>query len=119
MKIHGSLALLAFAAGFAGCATVDVQTDFSRNADFARYRTYDWFPQAQESGGTPLGQNPRMRNHIQAALERELSAKGLRLQPGGTTDFYVAYHLVGQEKVDGTSWGYGLGYWGHGSASGG
>ncbi len=119
MKIRRALASLAFVSALAGCATVDVQTDFNRKTEFSKYRTYDWFPQAQEAAGTSLFQNPRASDQIRAAVERELAAKGLRLQPAGRTDFYVAYHFIGQERVDETSWGYGLGHWGHGSASGG
>ncbi len=103
----------------AGCATVDIQTDFNRNAPFPSYRTYDWLDQASSAAGLPLTQRPVVGERVRAAVDRELSAKGLRLQPGGGSDFLVAVYLVGHEKIDEATCGYSTGHWGHGSASGG
>ncbi len=119
MKIWSALAALTFFVGFGGCATVGVQTDFNAKADFGRYQTFDWFPQPAGDGHGGLPQNPSVRDQIREIAQRELSAKGLRYTPGGSADFFIAPRLTGKEKTDEASWGYGLGYWGHGAASGG
>jgi hypothetical protein len=119
MTTRCALAALALLVGVAGCATFDVQSDFSRRADFGRYLTFDWFPQPQTAEWDLLSQSPPLRDQVRTAVQRELSAKGVRLQPGEATDVLIAPRLMGKGNADDGSWGYGLGHWARGATSGG
>jgi hypothetical protein len=119
MKIHRTLGYLILIASLAGCSTMNTQADFNRRTDFPRYRTFDWFPGAPAGGTDFLAQTPARRDQIRASVEREMLGKGMRYQPGGRADFYVAHHLIGKGNVDESAWGYGMGNWGHGAGSGG
>jgi hypothetical protein len=95
----------------AGCATVSTNSATAPGADLAQYKTYDFYPASQGRPDTVAAQETR------AALERNLSARGLTLvQPGQQPDFLVAFQGKQQQKVNvysGGYWGY-YGYYGYG-----
>jgi hypothetical protein len=83
MKTFSSLfALLLFVA----CASVTVTSDYDRNADFAKYKTYGF---SEETMKMPL--NQLNRDRILAAVETELAAKGFTKsdQPDVVVDLLV------------------------------
>lgn len=93
------------------CATVRVNQDYDSSVDFARYRTFDWFPGSRElAGGDGVG-DPFLEERIRAAVGRELVTKGFTRARGGAPDFYVNYHVSVQQKLtsSGVSVGYGVG----------
>lgn len=77
-------AVLAVAAALlvAGCAAPQrqVRSDFDRTADFSQYRTYGFLP---EAGRSPTGgeYSTLVAKRIEAAISRELEARGYRRAP--------------------------------------
>jgi len=60
----------------ATASLAEVKTDFDRNADFGRYRTYSW--------GKVQAQNPLWVDRIKAAVESALAEKGwTEVESGG------------------------------------
>ena len=125
----------------AGCATLQVQTDYDPEVSVTQLSTYDWVDQEAGASGVPAIDSPLLKRHIRDAVESELGRMGYRKvtsdtpelrgtgegELGGigypkvtsdTPDFRIAYSLVGEEKsrVDG-SYGYG-GYGGYGRYGG-
>ena len=124
----------------AGCATLQVQTDYDPGVSVTQSSTYDWVDQEAEASGVPAVDSPLLKRHIRDAVESELGRMGYRkvtsdtpkLRGAGegelgrignpkvlsdTPDFRIAYSLIAEEKsrVDG-SYGYGgYGYGGYGS----
>ena len=90
---------LLLAAALLACASVRVAHDYDPEADFAAYRTFDFFPGGRELSGNPTLDTPFVDARIRAALERELAAKGYRKVADRTPDFYVNYHLSVQQKI--------------------
>ena len=80
-----------------------VTRDWDRSANFEQYQTYAW------AEGTDIP-NPLMHQRVIAAIDYQLSMKGL-LKQDSNPDMYVAYHANSSEQVilDTTSWGYGYG----------
>jgi hypothetical protein len=98
-------ALLAIA--LAGCSTITVSTDYDRTADFAAYSTFEL------RSGESI-KNRLMRERIEAALARELEARGLT-RAAGRPDLWVSTHvrMSNEKQIDTTRFGYGWGRWGY------
>lgn len=100
--------LLATLAASLGCATVSVQTEFDARTDFAKFKTYDFVTSVPGQEQAPAVRNPVVRQWINAAVERELAARGLgRAATGVRPDFLVAYHAWGKTKIEVSQYGYG------------
>lgn len=82
------------------CAPVLVRSFTSRDASFARYRTYAWSEQPQRATGDPrLDANPFFEQRIRAGAERELAAHGLE-KTSEPPDLLLHYHASVTQKLD-------------------
>lgn len=92
----------------AGCSSISVETSQDPGADFTRYKTYSWLETQQIS-------SPFVRAHIEAAVDRELQAKGL-VRADKAADLKVAVHTRFSREYElspfSASWGYGWGWGG-------
>ena len=101
------LVLLAALAAAAPAQAVRATVDHDKDADFTKYKTYT------RAAGTPA-RNELNQKRIDAALEAQLSAKGLtRVESGG--DLTVVTHAASETstrvRVDDYGYGYYPGYW--------
>jgi hypothetical protein len=96
------------------CASVRVSVDYAEQEDFSTYRTFTWLPRPQERTGDYRIDNPLLDERIRSAVERNLAAKGYQQVVDRAPDFYVAYHLRIEEKIDvyTVNRGY-VDYWGY------
>ena len=120
----------------AGCATLQVETDYAPEVSVTQLSTYDWVDQEAYASGVPAVDSPLLKRHIREAVESELGRMGYHKvtsdapelrgfgegEFGGigspkvlsdTPDFRIAYSLVAEEKsrVYGS---YGYGGYGYG-----
>ena len=108
------LAVLALVLGLAGgCASMKINSDYAREADFSKYKTF----QFKETDVTIADTQPLAHQRLVEGIERELEGKGL--QKSNNPDVYVTYHGEDKEgmSLDTTHFGYGYGpgwYWGGG-----
>jgi hypothetical protein len=99
-----------------GCAPVSVQWDYDAEADFSRYRTFDWMPPPPTGDGSPSSR-PFWGKRIKRAVLESLTADGYS-RDTQKPDLLVAYRIYIKEKQDiqvyGHPYGYGqsYGYWG-------
>jgi hypothetical protein len=109
-----AIALLSVTALLFACSTVQVRQDYDQTEDFSQLRTYSWLPKPQEQTGNLRLDNPLLHDRIVAAIDRNLQAKGYTKVADAKPDFYVAYHLASQQKLDVRTIDYGTGYgvWG-------
>lgn len=97
---------------FIGCSSVDVTTDYDRDADFGRYTTFDWVEGHNPRDGGPSGlSNPLAVKNIRSAIARELGAKGVT-EDKNAPDILVAVHAGVRDKVDVERYGYRYGRFG-------
>ncbi|CAH1590343.1 DUF4136 domain-containing protein [Vibrio rotiferianus] len=85
-------------------ACTTVSTDVDKQADFTRYKTFDF----GEKGSTPMSLDAR---RIEEAIEGQLQSKGLSMVEAGG-DLYI-HHDIQQESElvsSGTSFGVGYGW---------
>ncbi len=93
-------------AGLAGCATVNISTDYDRKVDFGRYKTFKVLESKEIKSYL-------VTERIEDAITTVLRAKGL--EPASDhPDLWVAYHarIDKQTQFDTSSFGYGWGGWG-------
>jgi hypothetical protein len=112
-----ALALAVLLASAATAFAQDVRYNFDKQTDFSQFKTYKWV-----SLKGSQGLNPLVDMQIKAAVDTELTAKGLTKTEADTADLYVGYQgAISTEKqytsFD-TGWGYGPG-WGGGWYGGG
>ena len=112
MKAHAIALLFCCAAFVVSCSSVDVTTDYDREANFAQYKSFDWMERHNPREGGPSAlNNPLTLKNIKSSIERELIAKGIR--PDETNpDMLIAVHTGVQDKVDVERHGYRYGRWG-------
>jgi hypothetical protein len=97
---------VAVAAAALACAHANVSTEFDPKADYARYRTWAWIPQAPGEEEAPAVRDPAVAAFIRSAVERELPARGLAPANGAAPDLLVAFHGVARDRVEVASYGY-------------
>ena len=111
----------------AGCASLQVRTDYDASQDFSRFHSFSWLEPpvltTPSDGVTDVGVNPFAVNsmldaRVRAAVEQELERQGYRLaEPNSEPSFQLQYHVILKEKTRvSTTPGavYGGGYWGPG-----
>jgi hypothetical protein len=96
---------------FNACATVGVSSYRDHQADFTRYRTFDWGPaDALPTGDPRLDRNAYFQDRLQGAVERGLAGRKLdRSEPGARPDLLVHYHanITRRLNVDQADHAYG------------
>ncbi len=97
----------------AGCASLQVRTDYDQGALSTPLSTYDWIGGEVDAGSNPAVNNPLLEKHIRGAVDGELDRMGYRKVTSGTPDFRIAYRVVSQERARLFSSGY-AGSYGYG-----
>ncbi len=124
-SLHATLSSFAVFA-LAGCAGLQVETDYDPEVSLTQLSTYDWVDQevdAYASGdqeadayatGDPALDSPLLKRHIRDAVEGELGRLGYRKVTSDTPDFRIAYSVTAEESYG----GYGYGGYGYGGPYG-
>ncbi len=76
-SLHATLSSLAVFA-LAGCATLQVETDYAPELSLTQLSTYDWVDQEAYASGDPAVESPLLKRHIRDAVESELGRMGYR-----------------------------------------
>ena len=88
----------------------DVRYNFDKNADFSKFKTYEWVKLKDAPAVNDL-----VNKQIMAAVDAELATKGLTKVNDDSANLYIGYQAaVGQEKEFtsfSSDWGYGGGWY--------
>lgn len=110
------LALVLIGAGTA--AAQDVRYNFDNKANFSSFKTYKW---VAIKDAQPV--NELVAQQIRAAVDAELTKKGLTKTESNDADLYIGYQAAVSTEKEFTSfdtgWGYGPGWYGRGWYGGG
>ena len=106
-SFHATLSSFAVFA-LAGCATLQVQTDYDPDVSLTQLSTYDWVDQEADASGDPAVDSPLLKRHIRDAVEGELGRMGYRKVTSDTPDLRIAYSVTAEERsrID-ESYGFG------------
>jgi len=110
MRAILSFFALFFLLSLTSCSPIHVRTDYDREVDFSRYRTFKWMPVPKKRHKKTVRRGSLLDRRLRRAVERELEAKGYIIKESGKTDALLAYHVGVQNRVDIERYGYG--YWG-------
>lgn len=99
------IVLVFLVAVMAGCSSVNISSDFDKQADFSKYKTYVF---SEEALKLPVGDLNRDR--ILKAVEAELTAKGF--SKSDSPDVIVDLNVKAEQKMDATATSTGPGYYG-------
>jgi hypothetical protein len=118
MRVPIALAVTLVLAGSSAALAQDVRYNFDKQANFSGFKTYRW---VAIKGAQPL---PDLTDRqVKAALDVELSKKGLTLAQGDQADLFIGYQAAIDTEKQFTSydtgWGYGPGWYGGGWYGGG
>ena len=113
MILHKPVIFALALVALTGCAGFNVKYDYDAQAPFASIKTFDWYAASPRAKGKAAGvENPLMDRRVRGAVERELTAKGLKLDKTGEPDVLVTYYPVYQNRAMVTSSGF-HGGWGY------
>jgi hypothetical protein len=102
----------------AACTRAQIKYDYDARANYASFKTFDWMAapkRVKEKAGD--GGNSIMDRRVKAAIERELTAKGFKVEGSADPDFLVTYYPVYRDRAYSTTTHMGMGwgyrpYWG-------
>ncbi len=94
----------------AGCASLQVRTDYDTDASFAQLRTYSWITSPGPGEGDPVVNSPLLERHIEGTADSILTSMGYKRIDGGTPDFRVTARVDADRKTAVRSYGYSSGY---------
>lgn len=111
MKVKTVLAAVAITAA---AATVGAETksDYDKEYDFAKLKTFDFKEQAQPVVMDAHGPNNLWNRRIREELGKDLAADGFQATQAGHPDFLVAYSMGAKQRADVRYVGYGFPGWG-------
>lgn len=82
----------------AGCAPMQITSDYDPSVDFTALRTWGWMPRAESD--KKKTENLFVDARARQAVERELEIKGYRRQAGGSADFLIGIQTAVETKRD-------------------
>jgi hypothetical protein len=98
-QLFVAFAVCAFA--LEGCAARSVHSYLERGADLGRYQRYTWGSADPFGTGDPrLDNNEIVQERIQAAIEKQLAARGFQKIASGSPEMLVHYHVSVEQRID-------------------
>lgn len=79
-------------------ARAQVSTDYDKNVDFTKYKTYAWLKPDIKVGSNPLYQSDLITRNIQQDVAAELGKRGLR-QVSANPDLLIGFHTYTEQKT--------------------
>ena len=92
--VRGSLVALTLA----GCASLQVRSDFDDQVSFQRLATYAWVDSGPAGTGHPALGGGIVERRLRAAVDAQLLSKGYRNVTSGTPDFRIRYQVVAEPR---------------------
>lgn len=116
MKQINWLSILTVVALMAGCATVNIRSEHDPNADFAKYKTFNFPLNVDDFAANVIRTNPFLHKEMLRILEETMVAKGF-VKTTNKPDLFVVYHVTTAKKTSVSTYTggyYGWGYHGWG-----
>jgi hypothetical protein len=91
------------------CSTVRYSHDWDTDADFSRYHTYAWMPQAPDTTAMDADaarvRGTLVDSRVRAAVDAAMAAHGFSVQAGSPA-VVVVYHTGLKDQMNITDWGH-------------
>jgi len=100
--------------GMAGCASIDVRSDWDSSVDFSGYQRFHWVEPPRHENADPFADNDLLRKRVRLAVFRALEERGYRpTSSAEEADFLVTWDITLEERLrvsGGQLGGYYAGY---------
>lgn len=96
-----AIAIVAVAAALTGCSSMEIQSDFDRDADFSGYRTWNWVPEKAPPTGDRRVDDPKVRESLEEIIEAKFLERGYERNTK-SPDFYVNYFAALRDELNPT-----------------
>ena len=106
MKVLICILLAAVIVFYGGCSSVTVKSDYDRDVDFSKFKTYRWAAGTEINPNDELAKRPLVQKRFMKAVDLVLSEKGFVLKDSSDSDFIVLIHAGLKDKMQVTDWGY-------------
>lgn len=117
--LAAALASALVSALVSGCTPQQAYYDYDKSVDFGKLERWTWLPRGQEKpSGDPRIDNDLTRRRIEAAVTRNLTARGFEKIDQGAADFRVGYLVTIEKNVSSGSVGTSFGFGRYGGGSG-
>jgi hypothetical protein len=83
-----------------GCTSVAVDADWNTQARFDALSTWAWLTEPTPPTESDSADTAIVRRRIQNAVDAELGARGYRRVEDEAPDFYVAYHVAVERRIE-------------------
>jgi hypothetical protein len=118
MKLARIALSLTATAVLTSCATQRAHYDFDNSVDFAQYHHWAWLPEPKkQASGDHRIDNPLTMQRIEAAVERNLAAKGFE-RSESDADFEVGYLVTVEKQLSSSGVGGSFGFGRYSGGSG-
>ena len=92
------------------CSSVTVKTDYDKEYDFVKFKTYRWAAGTEINPQDELQKHPLVLKRVIEAVDKTLAEKGLTKAEGDQFDLVVMVHAGIKDKMQVNSTGGGAGY---------
>lgn len=100
MKFLRAATLCLSAILYSSCgSSLQVRTDYDREYDFSKFKTYRWAANTEVHPNDELAKNPLLYKRVQAGVDKALTAKGFTKLESGDPDFVVLALAGVKEKL--------------------
>ena len=101
----------------AGCSTIKVGSDYNRNTDFSKLKTYAWLNETDNPSDNVRMNNKLVIDSVRTSVEKDLNSKGYTKADRESADFLITWFGAIEEKIKAqnidhfySSYGYGTLY---------
>ena len=106
MRKFVSFLLIILIAMVSGCSSISVKSDYDRDVDFSKFKTYRWAAGTEINPNDELARRPLVQKRFMNAVDQVMSEKGFSKVESGDADCVVLIHAGLKEKMQVTDWGY-------------
>ena len=107
MKTVTSVVSLIFIGLLFSCSSLTVSSDYDREYDFSKFKTYRWAKADEINPNDELAKYPLVKKRFQDAVDNELQKKGMTKLESGEPDAVVLIHAGAKERMQVTQTGCG------------
>ena len=99
MKIVSIFLILSLAIMMMACSSVTVKTDYDKEYDFTKFKTYRWASGTEINPQDELQKSPLILKRVISAVDKTLAEKGMQLVEGDEFDLVVMVHAGSKERM--------------------
>ena len=99
MKILSVLLVISMALMLMACSSVTVKTDYDREYDFVKFKTYRWAAGKEINPQDELQKYPLVLKRVIKAVDKTMAEKGFQLVEGDDFDLVVMVHAGTKERM--------------------